>query len=310
MIKKILVDLGVRKIQIPVAQITGKKDGKRLLVTAGADGDEYAGIEAAYKLIKEFSAGEFSGQLTVIPILNLPGFEATQSENPLDNKYPKHIFPGKKNGSPSERLIYWLAENYLDLPSVWLDLHGGGITELLDPYIYIYETKNKQVNKIAAKILKTINAPKIVFEKPGAWRKVELLAKRGIVYLITEAGCSGERSKIEIDKHIEWTKTVMAILQMIDKSLVSIAFPRIYRQISRYQIRHSGLWHSVFNRNDLIQKGQKLGEIRSFDGRQLEEIFAKEDGEYLWMKKDMFCPKGEAILEVGYKRRETNFLSS
>lgn len=291
---------------IPVAEIGGSSRGTSLLITAGADGDEYAGIEAAYKIIEEFSHKKFKGRLAIIPILNLPGFRAAQSKNPLDDKYPKNIFPGKKDGSPSERLINWLVENYVDKSDVWLDLHGGAVTELLDPYVYLYETNNKQLNKIVAEILKTISAPKIVFEKPGVWKKVDLLAKKGKIYIITEAGSSGERSKIWVDKHIDWTRTIMGILGMIDKSLPRNNSPRIYRKIRRLNTKHAGLWFPSFDRNKFISKGQKLGEVRTVEGGLLEEITAKEEGEYLWMKESLFCRKDEVVIEIGCEAKHYN----
>jgi len=63
MINLSTVDLGVKKIKIPVAEISGKKYGKTLLVTAGMDGDENSGIEAAYRLIEEFKDRNFYGNL-------------------------------------------------------------------------------------------------------------------------------------------------------------------------------------------------------------------------------------------------------
>lgn len=306
MIKLISVDLGVKKVQIPIAEIKGDNGGKRLLITAGADGDEYAGIEAAYQLIQEFSKKKFRGYLTIIPILNIPGFEAGTSKNPLDNKFPKNVFPGKKNGSPSEKLINWLFENHIINSDVWSDLHGGATTEILDPYVYMYETNNKQLNEIITGIIKKINTPKIVFEKPGVWKKADFLAKSGKIYIITEAGCLGERSKIWRNKHLTWIKTIMGVLEMLDKYPSKNTFPRIYRKTKRYSTKNSGLWFPCFDRHKLISYGQKLGEVRSVDGSLLEEIIAKEDGEYLWMKGSLFCQKHDIVIEVGYEAKHYN----
>jgi predicted deacylase len=43
---------------------------KTLLITAGIDGDEYAGIEVAYRLI-DGSDRPFAGRLLIIPIVNM-----------------------------------------------------------------------------------------------------------------------------------------------------------------------------------------------------------------------------------------------
>lgn len=293
------LDLGARKIKIPTAEIEGKGQGKTVLITAGMDGDEYAGIEAAYRLIEEFSKRKFNGKLIIISIVNIPGFENLTSINPADSKYPKLIFPGRKNGSSTERLVDWLVTNYVYQTDVWLDLHGGATAEILDPYIYIYETRNKSLNKLIKNIIKSLDAPKIVFEKPGSWSKVELLAKRRIIYVMTEAGYSGRRQRVFIEMHLRWTRQVMGVLGMIEKRSQPAHKPRIYRKVVRYLVKHSGLWYPFVNKSSFISKDQKIGEIYSLDGRLLQTIKSSLDGESLWTRESLFCRKGEVLVEIG-----------
>jgi len=59
------------------------------------DGDEYAGISAAYQLIEEFSHTPFRGSIIIVPIVNMPGFIAQTSENPEDGKF-RNVFSQEK----------------------------------------------------------------------------------------------------------------------------------------------------------------------------------------------------------------------
>ncbi len=93
------VDLGERHIEIPVAEIEGSLPGKTLLITAGMDGDEYAGIEAAFQAVEKYQHETFSGRLIILPVVNILGFENESSQNPLDQKFPKYIFPGRANNT-------------------------------------------------------------------------------------------------------------------------------------------------------------------------------------------------------------------
>lgn len=299
MIRLVSVDLSAGKVKVPVAEIEGDSQGKTLLITAGMDGDEYAGIEAAYRLIGEVERKKFKGKLIIIPIVNIPGFESLTSANPLDNKYPKLIFPGRKNGSPTERLIDWLATNYVYQADVWLDLHGGAIDEILDPYIYIYGTRNKSLNNLTKEIVKSLDAPRIVFARPGSWSKVEILAKKGVVYVITEAGYSGRRKRVFTDKHLRWTKQVMGVLGMMKRSCRPTSKLQIYRKTVRYKIKHEGLWYPFVDKNSFLSKGQKIGEICSLDGKLLQIIKSKVDGELLWVREGLSCKKGEVVVEIG-----------
>jgi uncharacterized protein len=295
------VNLGIKKVKVPVAQIRGKENGPSILITAGADGDEYASIEAAYKLIELFKSGNFKGLMTVIPILNIPGFEDIKSINPLDFKYPKYIFPGDKNGSASEKLIYWLDHNFIQGSSLWLDMHGGAIDEKLDPYLYFYETENQKLAKIIKSITSKIEAKKIVFERKNIWKKAVLLSKQSIVYILAEAGCSGERKIENVQIHIRWAKIIMGALGMIEyfpgKRKLN---PRIYSSFDCIKAKISGLWFPVIPENALVKSRQKLGEIRSYDGIIRQVVFSNHKGECLYWKEGLSCMKNDILVEIGY----------
>ncbi len=297
MIRLATVDLGIKKIKTPVAEICGKLSGKTLLVTAGMDGDENSGIEAAYKIIEEFKDGNLCGNLIVVPIVNVFGFETNTSYNPLDGKFPKDIYPGKENGSSSERLIYWLDNNYVSFANVWLDLHGGAHDEILEPSVLLYESKNKKINEILLKIIPLINnIPKVVFHEPNFWRKTDLLAKKNIAYLISEVGCSGDRNPKWRNKHVDFVKTVMHSLGMIDRKLAKKNKPRVYRKRLRFKAKKAGLWYP--EKTIFIKRGQILGRIISHLGKEIQTIIAREEGEFLWGKENLFCRKGDILMEM------------
>lgn len=107
----------------------------RLLITAGMDGDEYAGIESAQRLIKTYKG---SIPITIIPIVNITGNKSKVSYSPLDNRYPKSIFPGSPFGSSSSKLIYKLSK-YTKGVDYWIDLHCAANDEHLIPFIWSSE---------------------------------------------------------------------------------------------------------------------------------------------------------------------------
>jgi len=299
MIRLITVDLGVRKIQVPVTELVGKQPGKTLLLTAGMDGDEYASIDAAYELIEEFSRRQdIHGNVITIPIVNIPGFEAKRDFNTLDGKFPKLIYPGKRNGTSTERLIFWLSTNYISKCNVWIDLHSGALDEMLAPYINLYETRHIPLRSLLPYI-KLLDAPKLVVEKPGSRQKAEKIGKNGIIYIFTEAGCSGQRDRESITKHVDWVKTVMGILGMISFKKIRKTTPRIYRQTRSFYTQNDGLWFPCIEPSDKVKNGQKLGELRNFEGKLVKTYFSDKDGEFLWGKEGLSAQKGDVIMEIG-----------
>ena len=59
-----------RSVEMPVATITGSKEGPTFAVIAGMHGGEYAGMLAAQKLIQTIEPDCLSGKLIVVPVIS------------------------------------------------------------------------------------------------------------------------------------------------------------------------------------------------------------------------------------------------
>lgn len=302
MIRLITVDLGVRKIQVPVTELVGKQPGKTLLLTAGMDGDEYASIDAAYELIEEFSRRQdIHGNVITIPIVNIPGFEAKRDFNILDGKFPKSIFPGKDNGGPTERLIHWLFKNHISCTDVWIDLHGGALGEKLTPFVYMPQTGRKDLDEKYQSILSFIPSPKILFDRHSQWsfRRLHKLEK---LYIRSEAGYSSDRSRSYINYHKKVVLALMRYLKMIQGVSRKVNSLPVYSSIETYKAHMNGLWFPRPNSYETIKKGQLLGTVQSMDGKKIQEVISQVDGAYLWLKTAMSCIKGEMLIEIGTEK--------
>ena len=209
------VDLGVETIRVPVAEIDGGHPGKTLLVTAGMDGDEYAGMEAAVKLAEHFQNEAFNGKLIIVPIVNWPGFEAHVSENPLDKKYPKEIFQGRTRGSATERLIHWLTTTFAIQSDAWHDLHGGAHDEHLNPFLWLFRTRVPDVDLLTEKLIQATSTKTILHERAGLFSKQQKLAKHGCWFVMAESGELGTTEDVDVDRHVTWVKETMSVLDML-----------------------------------------------------------------------------------------------
>lgn len=291
-----VVDIGERKISIPVAQL-GDGIGKTVLITAGLDGDEYAGIEAAYRLIDQYAKAKFAGTLIIIPILNIPGFENAVSWNPLDGKYPKHVFPGKEKGTATEKLMYWLSNNFVKDIDLWIDLHSGASTEMLASYIDMVDTVRKKPAAILSDSLHKIKAERIILSKNNFTEKI---AKKNCAYIRLESGQLGQRNKKDIKQHIDWVKQILSSCVILEKAKRPIESHKklitksVYRSVHEFLVRQEGIWVPLFLGKQ-VKRNTILGEVRSLDGKILEKIKAKENGIFLWRREAMFCKKGDSL---------------
>lgn len=295
-INLIPVDIGGIVIKIPVADISGGADGPTVVITAGMDGDEYAGIEAAYRIIDEMSVREFAGRLIVIPIVNIPGFEAECSYCPVDGQFPKNFFPGDSNGSATERIVSWLVQNYLSEAKLWIDLHSGAITEGLNPFIYLYETDSRSVDALTQKLMAASISQTVLLQTASWGSKPALLAKMGCAYVLAESGARGSYGESDVTRHTTLIKESLGVAGMIPEHKQERSV-RVLREIVYISAPRNGLWRAK-PVGVALNKGDEIGEWSDIDGGRKKIIVAPISGMPLWWKETLFMRESEVLCAI------------
>lgn len=289
------VPVGDGMIRVPVATF-GDGQGKTLLVTAGMDGDEYASIDAAYALIEKYRQSSCRGTLVVIPILNVPGFESETSYNPMDRKYPKYISRGKQAGSPSERLIWWLHTAYAFDADVWVDMHGGSLTEDLTPFFWGFETRTA-TDRTTKEILQSVVSPIRVYERRNRYTPMHT-SEHHTSYFIAECGTGGRRDRQARDMHVSWVEQCMNALDMISVKKTVTTGP-VYTGVRIQHFPSSGYWVPCVSAGQQVSKGDVVGRWSSLDTTRQKDIRSISDGYILWCKSGASAHKGETAVALG-----------
>jgi N-alpha-acetyl-L-2,4-diaminobutyrate deacetylase len=112
---------------IPVAVIRNGK-GPTALLTGANHGDEYEGPIALVELSRTLSADEVSGRIIIVPFMNYPAFRAGRRTSPIDGGNMNRIFPGRPDGTVSEKIADYFERTLLPLSDFVLDFHSGGRT--------------------------------------------------------------------------------------------------------------------------------------------------------------------------------------
>src|SRR6266576_542204 len=124
-------------LSIPVAVINGAKPGPVLALVAGSHGTEYTSIIALEKLIAMLNPAEISGTVIIVPLINIPSFEQKVPHvNPVDKKSMNRFYPGKMDGTQTERASFLITKHVVEQCDHLIDLHGGDLDESLRPYSY------------------------------------------------------------------------------------------------------------------------------------------------------------------------------
>ncbi len=282
-----------------VADLRGSASGKTILITAGMDGDEYAGIEAAYTIIQKYKDGNFNGRLIVIPIVNLAGFEAECSINPLDQKFPKYTFPGTPTGSKTEQLLHWLLTTYAKEADCWVDLHGGALTESVPtPFVWLYETSISSINTTLKDWYLNEDTPVVVEKARKGW-PAEVLARQNCASVLTEAGGRGNQDGAL--QHGKWVESIMrhyALLPTIPTP-TRINTPSTYHHVERVRAPYHGIFRPTHVGGD-IHKDAPLGSYCNYNGSKEDVLRAPCDGVILWRKDTMAMRKGDTLVAIAH----------
>ncbi|MCP1576600.1 succinylglutamate desuccinylase/aspartoacylase family protein [Herbaspirillum rubrisubalbicans] len=116
---------GYGAIMIPIALLS-QGEGPTVLLTGGNHGDEYEGPIALMKLMQRLPEMQIRGRLIVIPALNFPAFLNGSRTSPIDKGNLNRVFPGQRNGTPTEMIAHYLNQELFPLADFVFDIHAGG----------------------------------------------------------------------------------------------------------------------------------------------------------------------------------------
>jgi predicted deacylase len=197
---------------LPIIIIRGVTDGLTLLVTAGVHGAEYVSIEAANRL-STLDPARLTGTLVVLPIVNLPSFEARSIYiNPIDGKNLNRVFPGEKEGTFAEQLAFWLTRNFIAHTDAYIDLHGGDLNEVLTPFVVHHQHDRK-----AAELAGAFGIPDVI-SSTSSGHSYSAGYAHGVPSLLAESGGQGRVSEEEIAWLTQGVERSMQHLGMLEGS--------------------------------------------------------------------------------------------
>lgn len=115
------------RVRVPLCVVCGPRPGKTVVAIGGTHGDEYEGPVGLKNLLHDLDpAALVAGRLIVIPVLNVPAFQADQRGSPLDGRNMNRVFPGNANGTITERIARFLTDEVLARADVVIDIHAAG----------------------------------------------------------------------------------------------------------------------------------------------------------------------------------------
>lgn len=145
-------------VMIPIT-VAKNGDGPTALFTGANHGDEYEGPLALVELAANIGAAELTGRVIIIPFMNMPAFGAGTRTSPIDAGNMNRVFPGRPDGSVTDKIADYFQRCLLPMADVVLDFHSGGKTLDFLPFAasHILDDKEQEARCCAAR--DAFNAP-------------------------------------------------------------------------------------------------------------------------------------------------------
>src|SRR5438067_12707381 len=213
------VDAGTN---VPVVVVNGAKPGKVLAMVSGAHGTGYVSIIPIEKLIAQIDPAQLTGTVILVPLVNIASFEQKVPHvNPVDNKSMNRFYPGKADGTQTERASYLITKQIVDRCDYLIDYHAGDLDESLRPYAYWGPTGHAEQDRISkATVLAFGLDPIMTWSQgptdPNATRYLDNTATvRGKPSIVVEAGYAGSVETDAVNVVVNGTLSTMRALYMI-----------------------------------------------------------------------------------------------
>lgn len=265
-------------VMMPLTVIRNGK-GPTALLTGGNHGDEYEGPLALFDLARSLSAADVSGTVIIVPAMNYPAFQAGTRTSPIDKGNMNRSFPGRPDGTVTQKIADYFQRHLLPRADLVLDIHSGGKTLDFVPFCAAHVLPDK---KQEAKAFAAVEA----FSAPYSNRMIEIdtvgmydtaAEEMGKVFVTTELGGGGtarantvriaQRGVLNVLKHAgivagKIDKQPTQWLDMPSDDCFTFA-------------EDNGLLEMAVDLGEPVKKGQVLARIHAIDRTGMEPRLIK-----------------------------------
>jgi predicted deacylase len=291
---------------IPVAVVRGTKPGPVLALVSGAHGTEYASIIAIEKLIQSLDASQISGTVILVPLVNIQSFEQKVPHvNPVDGKSMNRFYPGKQDGTQTERASWLITKQVVEPCDYLIDYHGGDLDENLRPYSYWPKTGNATHDATTRAMALAFGLDHIIVasdrpQEAQASRYLDNTANtRGKPAIAVEAGYSGTVQADDVKALVDGTFSVMRYLKMLPGSPSAVEHPVWFGKIDTVASEQPGIFYPLVQRGSFVEKGTKIGYVTDFFGKIVYDAHAPAAGVVLYICGVPSMKKGDTVANIG-----------
>lgn len=245
--------------------------GPCVLILGAIHGDEMEGPLLAARLVRHLAGRPVTGTVHVIAVANPPAFAAGTRLGP-DGRNLNRAFPGKPDGSPTERIAHILEHRFIAKADLVVDFHTGGTAISYLPMAVVPASGWRKHGSLYRDMLARFGLPAFLYDAAdddpssifGA------CARAGSPIMSTELGGGGGVSHAAIERAttgVIASLSGIGVLEAPDNEAPSKA-PQIYwrRTVDQSpKAPFDGLFEPVAAPGDWLKTGDVIGLIHTTD---------------------------------------------
>jgi len=291
---------------IPVVVVRGAKPGPVLALVSGAHGTEYASIIALEKVIQSLDPAQVSGTVIIVPLVNIQSFaQKVPHVNPVDGKSMNRYYPGKQDGTQTERASWLITKQVVERSDYLIDYHGGDLDENLRPYSYWPKTGNAKQDAVTHDLVLAFGLDHVIVwsdrpKDPNASLYLDNTANtRGKPAIAVEAGYSGTVEPGDVEALVSGTLSVMRYLKMLPGAAAMVAHPVWLGKVDTVKSEELGIFYPLVARGTYVEQGMKIGYVTDYFGKTVFEARAPSAGVVLYICGVPSMKKGDTVANIG-----------
>jgi predicted deacylase len=300
-----------RPVKLPIVLINGKKDGPTVYLQAAVDGNELSSIAMLRDSIKQVKPENLSGKIIAVVLTNFFGFHANEVWSPIDKISMNRVWPGRKNGSSSERIVYQLWNEAVLQANYAIDCHSTDTHPSVGA-VYVRVAKDEPYHEEAFEMARNFGIGYILDEKTSKIYATDLIsektAERKLSWNATVNGIPtitpelyGSRGWINptLEKGVNGVLNVLKWLKMISGEPELPEKQYVAYETTPVLCNKGGFVEYKVELGDIVKEGDVILEVTDPFGRAMENIKTPKDGIIWTFREYPMVSTGERVVTLG-----------
>lgn len=294
---------------VPVTVFHGAGAGPVLALTAGVHGYEFPPILAGQQLLTRIDPGRLAGTVILVRLAHVAAFEhRVPYVNPFDRKNLNRVFPGKTDGTQAERIAWALTNEVIRRSDLHVELHSGDGAEWLEAFAGIYGgklaadqyAKSREIG-LAFGFQNIVKYSMETQAQVDAGRSLNRQAVAdGKPTVLIEIGENGRRDATFVDAIVKGVDNLLRVLKMMpgapDPPRADV---RWFEGTADPTATVTGIYTPVATTGRAVRKGDLIGTVTDYAGRERERILSPVDGYVMYGLTGPPVRAGEAVVTIG-----------